>query len=304
MPLFTNETHATRALAAEIRHDPTAARRFFESLLGVGLEPLTEVDVQERAHAHVDVRAKFGETNVGIEGKIAHILSAVQQEAELATVDFLVFVVDDRKDAPEELPDRVFAVTWAEILAAFADTRLRLSDISRMAQGKNLRTRRKFEAAVGSTTREPRLAVLDETQTITGFPSILIDSFERPSLGGAKLRAQIQSVGGGFYQATVGIQTDLPNVDGQPAWVEAIRECGPELEVLVNQGPFAIEPASSSHENRLALARTNGLPPRHVKGYTDYVGIKTKKTQEYRGLTEETIRWVIELSLAKGATPE
>jgi hypothetical protein len=301
MPLFVNETHVTRALAAEIRHAPDASRRFIETIIGADLPSLSGVSVEEKRYGKVDVRAQFGTISVGLEGKIAHELGLAQVEREIASLDYLILVVDELGDVRRGLPAGVFVTTWVCLLSMFDSPRLRIDDISELAESTKLTMRRKLEAAVRNTAH-PLLASHEEAPTARGFPSITLKSFLMPKLFDSQLMAQLQNVGSGYFQTTLGIVTDAPDVNDRPSWVAAMLVCGPRIEQLVGEGPFEIEFAATGKAERKQLALQNGLPLWHAKGYTDYVGIKTVKSEDYVGLLDETIRWVVQMSEEMGAT--
>lgn len=106
--IFTTEPLATRALAAEIRHDDT---RFVAKLADVvdggRLGQFTDVRAEYGAQK-IDIALHFTDPQfvVGVEAKFDHTLTEEQVDRELTVADHLVVLLLEKEHAPEWLPQK------------------------------------------------------------------------------------------------------------------------------------------------------------------------------------------------------
>lgn len=217
--LFTTEPMLTRALAAEIRHDPY---RFLQ-LVEHGSDDWIVERVECEGVANLDIVVHLaGGVTVGIEAKVNHQLSDEQVEEELAAVDHLILLVLESADATY-YADRARVLTWREVLACFRDSRLRLDDVMAMPAQK-VTVERAFRPVAHSLAagfgdgwycRVGRGG--------SGMSAITIQS---PKFAdGRQLRGQIQVVGRGMpagiddirYEFHIGIGTEPTRTDFPPA---------------------------------------------------------------------------------------
>ena len=134
-PIYTTEPMATRALAAEIRHDHVGFMQLLASHAdGASFGTLT--DVRCETDKRLDVVLEFTDDDkvrrVGIEAKFDHELTRKQIEKELSNVDTLFVLVSSREAVPSWLATDypgVSVVTWGETLATFHESRLTMQDV-------------------------------------------------------------------------------------------------------------------------------------------------------------------------------
>lgn len=236
--IFTTEPLATRALAAEIRHDHA---RFVEKLSGhLGGDRLGRfADVRaEHGEQKIDVALSFTEPDyvIGIEAKFDHTLTEEQVDRELTAADHLVVLLLEREHAPEWLPQkaRVTLLTWEEVLECFPHSRLTLAEVRAARSGKSAveaRLRRLMEPA---QQRLGRAWTIDSRRGGSGMPAI---NFYSPWIGDAQIRAVLQVAQRAMPAAgdpvplrfSVGISvnadsTSYPtNAGATPPWVDAVR---------------------------------------------------------------------------------
>lgn len=242
--IYSTEPMATRALAAEIRHDPDA----FVGLLAraTGVEALAGLrSVRCEATARLDLElhlARPTPTTVGIEAKFDHEITQRQLRTQLAVVDHLVLLVPDPAAVPawaRELP-RVGVLSWADALSAFHEPRLTPADIASMPLSKSV-----VEARLAGLAFDERMPgwSVEIRRSGSGMPSIVVESDELPN--GRTLRGQIQVVGRGmpkpgepiFVEYSIGVAVpatpeeypdpDAPHVE--PGWIAALRALRDEV---------------------------------------------------------------------------
>lgn len=174
--IFTTEPLATRALAAEIRHEP---RRFVEKVaeLGGPTLPGTVVDVSaEKSAEKIDVAVTFGEPTfvLGIEAKFDHELTEDQVRRELSVAHHLVVLLLDRSHAPIWLADepRVTVMTWDEALDCFEGSRLTLEEVRAARSGKASVEARLRGLVTPACARLGEGRIVDDRRAGAGMPAI------------------------------------------------------------------------------------------------------------------------------------
>ena len=187
--LYTSEPQLTRALAAEFRHDPQAAERYFSSLLGVELGELTDVGCEK--DQRVDILLEFEHKTIAIEAKIDHEISEDQLERESEVADYLMLLVLDIDDAADYQDMVARVLTWDKTLSEFPEPRILLSDIESLHTVK-VQVERVLRKTLKSMTI-PGGWDLDVRRGARGMPSITIMSPELPN--GDWLCGQIQVIG-------------------------------------------------------------------------------------------------------------
>lgn len=298
--IFTTEPLATRALAAEIRHEHA---RFVAKLSShVGPDRLGRfADVRaEHGDQKIDVALMFTEPEclVGIEAKFDHTLTEDQVDRELTVADHLVVLLLEREHAPEWLPHkaRVSLMTWEEALECFPDSRLTLAEVRAARSGKSAveaRLRQLIEPARG------RLGVgwsIDSKRGGSGMPAI---NFYSPKIGDAQIRAVLQVAQRAMPAAgepvpvrfSVGISvkadfTSYPRDSGAtPQWIDAVRRL--QNDVIgdrVEELHLSTRRPSSAHvnpktDNGRAHARKLAIVDHHfanherwlTTGYIDWI---------------------------------
>lgn len=191
--IYTSEPMATRALGAEIRHDPTRLTALLESRLGLAAATLgTLVSVQCEGIGGLDVVLGYGDGDllVGLEAKFDHEVTESQLAKEQAEVDHLVLVLPTVEDAPSFCPATVPVLSWAEVLDCFIDTRLTAEDIAvaplqKVTVERMMRKQEMAELLPGWEVRFDRNS--------SGLPCITIES--TPLADGRRLLGQIQVCG-------------------------------------------------------------------------------------------------------------
>lgn len=298
--IFTTEPLATRALAAEIRHDHT---RFVAKLSGVdGVPRLGRfVDVRaEHGEQKIDVALTFADPDyvVGIEAKFDHTLTEDQVDRELTVANHLVVLLLDKVHAPEWLPnkDRVSVMTWEEALACFPGTRLTLDEVRAARSGKSA-VEARLRRLIGPAER--RLGAgwrIDSTRGGSGMPAI---NFYSPDIAGKQLRAVLQVAQRAMPPAgepvplrfSVGISVRADNrsypsdARATPSWVSSVRRL--QTDVIgdrVGELHLSTRRPSSAHvnpktENGRAHARKLAIVDHHfadserwlTTGYIDWI---------------------------------
>ncbi len=178
--IFRTEPMATRALAAEIRHDSERFVRLLESVgeagsLGV-LQSLSCEAVEQ-----VDLQLDFADCVVGIEAKLDHELTRSRSAGRQGVVDRLFVLLPPRKEsAPDWLArehPEVGVLSWEEALACFTGSRLTLEDIHADRLLKST-----VEAWLAELRLEERMPGWDVEirRGGSGMPSIIIESPELP----------------------------------------------------------------------------------------------------------------------------
>lgn len=225
----------TRALAAEIRHNPQGFRRLLEVRLG--LEDLGEViEIRCEGPARLDLYIEFANatqtTKIGIEAKFDHHASADQVSAQKEAVDHLLLLVVDARHA------QGFEVsgflTWVEVIDSFEDSRLTSKDIQSIPLTK--RRVERYLQALELDKKLPEGWIVKSDRGGRGKPHLTILS--PPIDGQRQLRSHIQaennwndsSIEDVRFQYHLGTQIDNtiqffpdPNdVDEAPAWITDI----------------------------------------------------------------------------------
>ncbi|MFT2691145.1 hypothetical protein [Clavibacter zhangzhiyongii] len=241
-PIFTSETMATRALAAEIRHAPQAFTAWMAEALDVSTETLGRIsNVRCEAEENIDVVVTYASgTRVGIEAKFDHVVTDGQLARESDAVTHLVLLVLDRADAHGH-EDEVDAVaTWDELLSRFADTRLSQEDIDRIPA-----TKKKVERRMQALKLDELLPDGWTTSIIRGdggMSSIVLDG-PTPE-GGRRLCGQIQVSGRDSkrpieeitleYHVGVGVRLDEDDFPedpkDRPTWLDDLDVLGEVLQ--------------------------------------------------------------------------
>ena len=232
--IFTTEPMITRALAAEIRHDP-------KRLLGrlardlpddVAFLEVERVECESTARLDIVLHLDEGQT-IGIEAKLDHELSDAQMSKQLRAVDYLFLLVLDKDDAGVYEEHVQGVLTWTEVISCFTAPRLRLDDIEAVPIQKVSveRMLRPLAQSLGEQFGpEWKVAV---GRGGSGMSAITVWSPHLPD--SRRLRGQIQVVGRGMptnsedleFEFHVGIETrpttaDFPaadTADVAPGWL-------------------------------------------------------------------------------------
>jgi hypothetical protein len=238
--LFSQETHACRALAAEIRHDPVAFSSLLEEACNLRAGDILGVELELARNAKLDlVLGTSSGGSIGIEAKFDHEISMEQIQREKSAVDKLVLLVLSRQDVPARVHAMVDGVlTWKEAIAAFKDSRLTEADVEFVAsRASKSKLRRSFhrvleteDAGLTADLTTEGWRIVSESGN-SGRPAILIESPEWES--GRRLVAQIEgdrqavAVLRRRVQATVGVtlfadEQEMP-LGREPAWADPLR---------------------------------------------------------------------------------
>ena len=306
--IYRTEPMATRALAAEIRHDHRRFVGLLEEISGKTFGPFQDVmcEVKYRVgnasqdSVRIDVQLNFEDNTVGIEAKLDHELTKkqVKDQIEALGVQATIFVLMPSTDfAPEWLSEfpGVCVIGWEDTLACFRGSRLTMEDIH--GEGRLLKTTvEAWFAALDVRKRLPGWNV-EIRRGGSGMPSIEIQS---PALGcGRTIRGQLEVAGRGMPESLdavrfishVGIEVpdtkdnyfDPDTTDAVPGWVEHLRVLqrdvlqGEEEQLLVSFHA----PGNSKRELgqwKSVLAKRYLAEHLHLaKGYTDgwAIGPKT-----------------------------
>lgn len=301
-PIYTTEPMATRALAAEIRHDhiglvqlleTRAGRASFGKLRDVRCETDKRLDiVLEFVGDDADAR------RVGIEAKFDHELTREQIDKELSNVEALFVLVSSRDAVPGWLATDypgVPVITWAETLATFDESRLTIQDVSSIKLSKS-----RVEEILRRLDLEALLPGwwVNVERNGNGNPAILIYSPELPD--GRTLRGQLQVIGRSTpdrledvrFESFFGVEVDLTDEhyfdpassDAVPEWVQSLQRlhahvlAGNEDRLVISRGA-----ARASRKRvgayKLALARTHLVGSTYLaQGYVDWaLGPRTSK---------------------------
>lgn len=292
---------ATRALAAEIRHDHSHFVKMLEQRSGTRTFG-TLSDIRCETDKRLDVVMDFvdgGDIHrVGIEAKFDHELTREQINKELSSVDTLFVLVSSRGAVPAWLASEfphVHVITWQETLATFREPRLTSRDVSSIKLSKS-----RVEEILRGLNLASSLPgwFVEVERNGNGNPAVLLYSRELPD--GRTLRGQLQVTGRGmpdrledvrfesFFGAEVAL-TDEHYVDPTasdviPAWVQSLSclysrvIAGNEERLAISRG--AARPSrKSAGKHKLALAQRY-LPDASflAQGYVDWaLGPRTKK---------------------------
>lgn len=236
--IYTTEPLATRALAAEIRHEPARFIAKIEEVMGVQLLGRF-VDVQaEQGKQKIDVALTFADPNfvVGIEAKFDHTLTEDQVDRESTASGHLIVLLLDKAHAPEwvSLRPRVSVMTWEEALACFSDSRLTLAEVRAARSSKSTVEARLRELMDPAQKRLGNGWVIDSERGGSGMPAV---NFYSPWIGGRQLRAVLQVAGRGMPPAnesirlrfSVGVSVEANYEDypqdpaTAPEWVDSVH---------------------------------------------------------------------------------
>ncbi|MFT2693909.1 hypothetical protein [Clavibacter zhangzhiyongii] len=228
-PIYTTETMATRALAAEIRHDPTAFTFWIEKRINAnGLGSITNVKCEGEEKTDVIISYDSG-LRIGIEAKFDHEITDKQLTGERSSVDHLVLLVLERADALGFEGQVTAVATWRELLSVFSSTRLRQDDIDQMPATKKMIERRMHALVLKDQLPEGWSAKVK--RGARGMSAIVI---EGPTIDGKRaLCGQIQVTGQDSkrsleqvtleYHVGVGVglkDADFPkNPRQRPSWI-------------------------------------------------------------------------------------
>lgn len=304
-PIYTSEPMTTRALAAEIRHDPSAFTSLLERRFG-----LTEGDlgpfvaVQCEAGERIDLLLTYGTErdplSVGLEAKFDHEITSDQLTRQRSVVDYLGLICLAAEDATGFAQLVHGVLSWDEVLGCFSNSRLTMADIESFPL-----TKRRVERLLRESGL-PRLELpkdwdVDIFRGGSGMPSIVIRSPALPD--GRELRGQIQVTGRGMpptlestrFEYHIGIQVDdsdddLPDaasVDRAPEWIGSLLRLEGELDKF-ESGELRLSKHAAGHGksgrgiNKIPLvAKFMGQGRSWLaKGYTDgwALGIKSVPT--------------------------
>ncbi|EYT65572.1 hypothetical protein H489_0106910 [Curtobacterium flaccumfaciens UCD-AKU] len=307
--VYTTETMANRAFAAEIRHDPVAFTALLEETLDVSDAGLGEfVSVRCEGIGDIDLLLTFTNGNrstiVGIESKFDHELTAEQVDKELQALNehgggHLVVVLPEVTDASEFTDLHVLA--WADVLGSFRDSRLTNADVDAMPLTKRRVERVLRDTNFGRLLTDPGWKV-HVRRNGNGNPSI---EFHSPKLtSGRTIRGQIQVTGQGMptdpgklrleYSLGIEIRTkpvdvDFPDDGGTtaPIWAQHLATLRREVltDDRLKELTVSLHPAprrsdddrkakpNAPRDNKLDVAEKHLKDERWlVKGYTDKEG--------------------------------
>lgn len=285
--IYTTEPMATRALAAEIRHD---AARFIQLLeRRCGVESLGELKrVRCEAVASVDLQLDFENPEahrVGIEAKVDHEFSKAQFEKQIRAMDRLILLLPIAEHAPSWLPPEVIIVTWEETLGCFSNPRLTLADIQSMPLQKSTMSLRfeRLREQVLTQKLDPAWSV--EVRNLNGKPACCFESPEL--LDGRRLQGDIQIHGWGmpddvldaqfrfFLGVSVTEAGDFPDPEDphapEPGWIGHLRML--QSEVLQGQS------------DRLLISQTKPRSGTSVPG-KHKLGLAKRYLPEHQHLTQ------------------
>lgn len=312
--IFRTEPMATRALAAEIRHDPDAFVRFVQSRFGGDdFGPLEGVDCE--AVGRLDVQLDFARCRVGIEAKLDHEISTAQIRKQQAVTDHLLVLLPHRESAPAWLaadyPD-VHVIEWTETLACFTASRITMTDIEADRLPKTT-----VEAWLTRLRLDEQLPDWDVEvrRGGSGMPSIIFESPRLPC--GRTLRGQLEVAGrqmpekiddvrfirhtGVSVPETPENYFDPATSSTVPGWIEHLLTlqsevlAGDEDRLLVNRSA----PRMSTRELgrwKLPLAKKHLGQDEHLaKGYTDGWALGPKSSTVGRDELEDLAASTVEI---------
>ena len=298
--IFTTEPLATRALAAEIRHNHA---HFVEALAAhVG---------EDRLGRFADVRAEYGEQKidiavvftepgfvVGIEAKFDHTLTEDQVDRELTVADHLVVLLLEREHAPEWLRyrERTSLMTWEEALECFPQSRLTLAEVRAARSGKSAVEARLRQLIEPAQLRLGPDWAIDSRRGGSGMPAV---NFYSPMLGDAQLRAVLQVAQRAMppagdpvplrFSVGVSVKADSTSYPRDPAatppWVDAVRRLQKDVigdrvdELHLSRRRPSSAHVSSKTINGRAHARKLAIVDHHFEdkdrwlttGYIDWI---------------------------------
>ncbi|MFS4506862.1 hypothetical protein ACMA46_11550 [Clavibacter sp. Sh2141] len=311
---------ATRALAAEIRHD---SGKFIALLEKTGGQPLTgfntvlcevrtKIPSRDGSWVRIDVQLIFENWTVGIEAKLDHEITRSQvadQKAALGENAALFVLIPSKSSAPPWLLEdpAVAVLDWSQALACFNAPRLTLDDIE--GEGRLLKTT--VEAWLRGLRFETLLPLGWTTEVErggSGMPAVKIESPPLPN--GSTLRGQLEVAGRGMpgsledvrFISHIGVSVkddddnyfDPQHSNVTPPWIHHLRTLdsavirGHEQRLLVSlHAPGYSKRPRGEHKTALAKHHLGEERAFLAKGYTDgwAIGVKTKK-QPREGMQE------------------
>ena len=317
--IYSTEPMATRALAAEIRHDHRRFVRFLEQISGEVFGSFQRVQCE--AQGRTDVQLDFDVRSVGIEAKLDHELTVRQVEKQLGALgdSAVLFVLLPNLGAAPMWLDQypgVFVIDWATTLDCFVDSRLTIDDIN----GDRL-LKSTVEAWLVALALEEQLPgwQVQSRRGGGGMPSIVFESPELPD--GRTLRGQLEVAGRGMptnprdarFISHVGVAVpedsknyfDPASSDEVPGWIEHLRTLDREV-LRSDEKRLLISRRAPGHSTRELGQWKTPLARKHLgekaylaKGYTDgwAIGPKTatvgrERLDELAGITVEIFaRW-------------
>lgn len=302
-PIYTTEPMATRALAAEIRHDAHRFLRLLENRSGAKSFGVLQ-SVACEAEEQIDVKLEFERADavpyrVGIEAKFDHALTRDQIERELSVMDRLFVLVVNSEAVPQWLtndyPD-VPVISWKETLDCFADSRITFQDLASIRIVKSV-VERHFNTLDLTAGLEGWGIRVERGGS--GMPSIV---FESPALpDGRTLRGHIQMAGRGMpetledvrFDSLIGISVpedtenyfDPSQSEAVPGWIGHLLTL--QSQVLAGEEDRLLVSRDAPRASKRALGRWKlplakkylGEHAYLAKGYTDgwALGLRTKK---------------------------
>lgn len=300
-PIYTTEPMITRALAAEIRHDPG---RFVELLRQrTGRRDLGEVPlVRCEGIELIDVELTFGTADdpliVGIEAKLDHALTREQVDRQLARIPHVVVLLPDIRDTPSWVHDdaRLSSISWAEALGCFNGPRLTEADIASIPLQKRHVERHFQQLPLIANPLTGWFVSIERNGA--GLPAILMTSPRLPD--GRELRCQLQMVGRSMPQSLsdarfeyfLGVsiedeEVEFPDpatIETAPAWITSLRSLRDEViadgieDLLIDTSRPGT--GRSLYGKRKLQLITKYAPDSTwiAKGYRDWaLGVKSKK---------------------------
>ncbi|WP_052129272.1 hypothetical protein [Clavibacter michiganensis] len=321
-PIYTTETMATRALAAEIRQAPHAFTNWIADRIGISTEALGVVtNVRCEAEENLDVVVSYGaEKSIGIEAKFDHVVTSAQLSRESTAVDKLVLLVLDESDAAGHESEVAAVATWHELLAIFDTPRLSAEDIDRIPG-----TKKKVERLMRALDLD---AVLPEGWSTWigrgdgGMSSIVVEGPR--TRGGRRLCGQIQVMGRDSklpldeitLEYHVGVSVELGDEDfpedptTRPTWVDelfildaVLQENGTRFQVRTNMPRNGTSPTG---KRKMPIVREH-LSGREwlAQGYCDWsLGTKSSihRLDELKALADEAVALFIAWEAARHDT--
>lgn len=303
--IFTTEPEMTRALAAEIRHNPKAFTSLLEDRLGRQLPDATGVECEANegipGTGRIDIVITFGlpesATKVGIEAKFDHEISSHNLDAYRQVTDSLLLLVLDEADAKGHEDEVDGIITWEQAVGCFPGSRILLDDVINMPD-----YRRQVERHLNQELDRmslPRGWRSWVERGGSGMPSI---GFQSPTLpDGRWVGGQVQVTGRGAtppldivrfeYNIGVSVPDDdenypPPTTATRPDWMRYLVALDDQVlrdrhqKLLVSKYACGNGPAGTRRANKKPLV-DKFMPGRSwlAKGYTDgwVLGIKSQK---------------------------
>lgn len=247
-PIYTSEPAATRALAAEIRHNPQDFLDLISLKIGCTVKDFQTVACEEAERTDVVVTANDENGDViriGIEAKFDHIVTRDQLERESGVVDFLLLLVKDERDAIDFVKDVSGVLLWGEVLRCFNESRLTEADI-RSIQVPRSTTRHMFRQLKDDMSAYMPEDEWDFNVSVggSGRPTLSFESREQFHDSSAqdegdnrrirghvavKGRGTLKNVEEEHYEIFLGIEVPLdavnfpsPESNIRPGWIDAL----------------------------------------------------------------------------------